>query len=85
MKTLKAFPSKTLREKGQGGLRAIPPCVEAASKPKAKKGYIDTDYHGFFIENGLIRKFTTCRGVRYVHPQPIVVRKCLTTIGGGQP
>lgn len=51
-------------------------------KLKAKKGYIEQDYHGFFIENGAIRRFTTYSGKRYVHAQPIVFRKCLTTISG---
>lgn len=66
--------SRTNALGGRGaGKRAGFPAVEAASKPKAKKGFIDEDYHGYFIEKGAIRKFTTHGGVRYVHPLPIVV------------
>jgi len=51
------------------------------AKLKAKKGFKDEDYHGYFIEKGVPRQFTTYSGVRYVHPQPIVLRNSLTTIG----
>ena len=74
----KTLGSKTLREGARG--RELAPVSEAVSKPKAKKGYIDRDYHGYFFENGCVRRFTTCSGVRYVHPQYIVVKKSLTTI-----
>ena len=74
--------SKTLRVgAGESSSREV---ALAASKPKAKKGYIDEDYHGFFVENGRIRRFTTHSGVRYVHPQHIALRNVLTTIGSGQ-
>ena len=66
------------------GEESSSPEREAVSQPKAKKGYIDEDYHGFFIENNVPVKFTTYRGVRYVHILPIVVEKSLTTIGSSR-
>jgi len=78
---MKGSSSNRLRERVKG-VRANP-LANAASKPKAKKGYIDRDYHGYFVEDGALRQFTTCRGVRYVHPQSIVVEKRLTTTHGG--
>ena len=74
---MKGSVTNRLRERAKG-VRANPLANDAASEPKAKKGYIDRDYHGYFIANGAIRKFTICSGVRYVHPQQIVVRKSLT-------
>jgi len=32
----------------------------------------DTDYRGYFLEFGIPRQFTVYRGVRYVHPLPIM-------------
>lgn len=78
-------PSTNALREGVKGQRVAPLVDQAASKPKAKKGFIDEDYHGYFIENERVRRFTIYSGVRYVHPQQIVLRKCLTPIGGGQP
>jgi hypothetical protein len=65
-------------------MRANPQDLEAASKPKAKKGYIDKDYHGFFSLNGVFVKFSTYGGRRYVNLLDVVDEKYLTTIGGMQ-
>ena len=64
-------------------MRVNPQVLEAASKPKAKKGYIDKDYHGFFTLKNAIVQFTTYGGRRYVNLQDVVDEKYLTTIGSG--
>ena len=44
-----------------------------------RKRWKDVDKTGFFIEDGRVCKFTTCRGIRYVHILPIVVEDAPTT------
>lgn len=65
-------------------MRANPQLRKAESQPKAKKGYIDKDYHGFFSHKGRLVKFTTYSGRRYVSLLDIVDEKFLTTICGIQ-
>ena len=57
---------------------------KAASKPKAKKGFYDPDYHGFFSLNGATVKFSTYSGRRYVQAQDVVDEKFLTTTRSGK-
>ena len=73
--------SKTLREGGSEE-ESSSSDRPAASKRKAKKGFYDPDYHGFFKVNGVLARFSTYSGVRYVHIQDVVDEKFLTTISG---
>lgn len=47
-------------------MRANSPVVEAVSKPKAKKGYIEQVYHRVFVDSGKVRHFALFGGVRYL-------------------
>ena len=62
---MKTSITNTLRERVKGA-RASSFVVEAVSKLKAKKGYIERAYHRVFIDRGKVRHFVLFRGVRYI-------------------
>jgi hypothetical protein len=78
-------PTTNALREGVKGQRVAPLAKQADAQPKAKKGYKDEDYHGFFPINGKRARFSTYRGRRYVQAQDVADEKFLTTIGGAKP